>query len=158
MEAVVPVKSLQSCPTLCNPVDCSLPGSTIRGTLPGLGRSPGSGLPCPLPGDLPNPGIEPASLTISCIGRWILYHYHHLERPLEDVSILHSREDHLRPDERSAGPAHTLILSLNNCYKTPSQILLGWTYSLERHEPAMSPFIWQSNKATLLVGFPMAQK
>ena len=28
-----------------------------------------SGLPCPPPGDLPNSGIEPVSLHISCIGR-----------------------------------------------------------------------------------------
>ena len=27
-----------------------------------------SGLPCPPPGDLPNPGIEP---YVSCIGRWV---------------------------------------------------------------------------------------
>ena len=33
-----------------------------------------SGLPFPTPGDLPNPGIQPASLLISCIGRWVLYH------------------------------------------------------------------------------------
>ena len=26
-----------------------------------------SGLPCPPPGDLPNPGIEPVSLNVSCI-------------------------------------------------------------------------------------------
>ena len=25
-------KSLQSCPTLCNPIDCSLPGSSVHGT------------------------------------------------------------------------------------------------------------------------------
>ena len=33
-----------------------------------------SGLLFPLPGDLPNPGIEPTSLYVSCIGRWVLYH------------------------------------------------------------------------------------
>ena len=27
------VKSLQSCPTLCNPTDCSLPGSSVHGIL-----------------------------------------------------------------------------------------------------------------------------
>ena len=32
-----------------------------------------SGLPCPPPGDLLNPGIEPTS-HVSCIGRWVLYH------------------------------------------------------------------------------------
>ena len=33
-----------------------------------------TGLPCPHPGDLPNPGIKPQSLTSTCIGRWALYH------------------------------------------------------------------------------------
>ena len=32
-----------------------------------------SGLPCPPPEDLPDPGTEPAS-RVSCIGRWVLYH------------------------------------------------------------------------------------
>ena len=40
-----------------------------------------SGLPCPPPGDLPDPGIEPTSLYTSFIGRWVLYHYHHLKSP-----------------------------------------------------------------------------
>ena len=31
--ACVPAKSLQSCPTLCDPVDCSLPGSSVHGIL-----------------------------------------------------------------------------------------------------------------------------
>ena len=33
-----------------------------------------SELPCPHPGDLPETGVS----YISCIGRWILYHKHHL--------------------------------------------------------------------------------
>ena len=33
----------------------------------------GSGLPCPPPGDLPDPGIEPTSLTSPAL-RWILYY------------------------------------------------------------------------------------
>ena len=33
-----------------------------------------NGLPCPPPGDLPNPGIIPASLMFSCIDRRVLYH------------------------------------------------------------------------------------
>ena len=32
-----------------------------------------SRLPCLPPGDLPDPGIEPVSLNVSCIGSWILY-------------------------------------------------------------------------------------
>ena len=42
----------QLCPTLCNPMDCSLPGSSVHGW---------SGLPFPSPGNLPNPGIKPRS-------------------------------------------------------------------------------------------------
>ena len=36
-----------------------------------------NGLLCPPPGDLPDLGIEPSSLTFSCIGRQVLYHYCH---------------------------------------------------------------------------------
>ena len=31
--ACVHAKSIQSCPTLCNPLDCSLPDSSVRGIL-----------------------------------------------------------------------------------------------------------------------------
>ena len=48
-------KSFQSCPTLCNPMHCSLPGSSVHGIF--QARI----LVCFLPGDLPNPGIEPGS-------------------------------------------------------------------------------------------------
>ena len=48
-------KSLQSCPTLCDPMDCT--GSSVHGDSAGKNTS----LPCPLPGDLPNPGIKPRS-------------------------------------------------------------------------------------------------
>ena len=55
-------KSLQSCPTLCNPMDCSPP----RLLCPwGFSRQEyWSGLPCLSPGDLPDPGIEPISLSL----------------------------------------------------------------------------------------------
>ena len=33
-----------------------------------------SGLPCPPPGDLPDPGIKHVSLMSTCIGRQVLYH------------------------------------------------------------------------------------
>jgi len=41
-----------------------------------------SGLPFPSPGDLPDPGIEPESPCVSCIGRQILYHYATWEVPV----------------------------------------------------------------------------
>ena len=59
-------KSLQSCMTLCNPMDHSSPGSSFHGILQTriLGW-----IAMPPPGDLPNPGIEP-----TCSGRRFLYH------------------------------------------------------------------------------------
>ena len=51
-------KVLQSCPTLCDLMDCSLPGSSVHGILQ---ARIWSGLPFPSPGDLPDPRIEPRS-------------------------------------------------------------------------------------------------
>ena len=51
-------KLLQSCPTFCDTMDYSLPGSSVHGI---LRQEYWSGLPCPSLGDLPDPGIEPAS-------------------------------------------------------------------------------------------------
>ena len=56
----VHAKSLQSCLTLCNPMDCSPPGSSVRGIL----QECWSGLPCPPPEGLPDPGVESRSLTL----------------------------------------------------------------------------------------------
>ena len=56
----VHARSLQPCLTLCDTMNCSLPGSSIQGISPARMLS---GLPCPPPGDLPDPGIEILSLT-----------------------------------------------------------------------------------------------
>ena len=53
-------KSLESCLTLYDPMDCSPPGSFAHGILQARILQ-ASGLPCPPPGDLPDPGIEPTS-------------------------------------------------------------------------------------------------
>ena len=45
------------CLTLYDPMDCSLSGSSVRGTR----QENWSGLPFPAPGDHPDPGIPPAS-------------------------------------------------------------------------------------------------
>ena len=65
----------QSCLTLCDPMDCSPPGSSVhripqarileKVAMPFSGggcHALPQGLPCPSPGYLPNPGIEPMSL------------------------------------------------------------------------------------------------
>ena len=46
--------------SLCDPTDCSPPGCSVHGI---LRQEYWSGLPCPSPGGLPDPGIEPASLA-----------------------------------------------------------------------------------------------
>ena len=48
--------SVQSCPALCDPMDCSLPGSSVHGILPARISNW-----VPFPGDLHDPGIEPRS-------------------------------------------------------------------------------------------------
>ena len=62
MPAAAAAKSLQSCPALCNPIDGSPPGSPVPGILQAK-----SGFPCPPPGDLPIPVIEPMSLVSSAL-------------------------------------------------------------------------------------------
>ena len=60
-------KSLRLCPTLCDPRYSSPPGSSVLGV---LHQECWSELPCPPPGDLPDPGTEPSS-HVPCIGRWL---------------------------------------------------------------------------------------
>ena len=58
---VLCTKLLPSCRTLSNPMDCVAHQAPLS-----MGFSKQeywSGLPCPPPGDLPNPGIKPESLT-----------------------------------------------------------------------------------------------
>ena len=52
------VKVAQSSMTLCDPMDCSLPGSSVHGILQARILD---GLPLLSAGDLPNPGTEPRS-------------------------------------------------------------------------------------------------
>ena len=56
----------QSCPTLCDPLDSSLPGSSVHGDSPG--ENTGVGCCFPPPEYLPDPGIETASLESPELG------------------------------------------------------------------------------------------
>ena len=65
----------RSHPALCNAQDCSLPGSSLHGfSLPEYW----SGLPFPLPGDLPDSGIKPMSPASPA---WISLPLSHLGSP-----------------------------------------------------------------------------
>ena len=68
----VQVLAAQQCPTLCDSIDCSLPGSSVHGILQ---QEYWSGLPFPSPGNLPDSGVELA--LRHC--RQILYHLSHQE-------------------------------------------------------------------------------
>ena len=50
-----------SCPTLCNPMDCSLPGFSVHVILQARVLE---WVAMPSPGDLPDPGIEPGSTIV----------------------------------------------------------------------------------------------
>ena len=66
---------IQSCVTLCNPMDCSLPGSSVHGDFPG--KNTGMGCHALLQGISPTQGSNPGLLQC----KWILYHLSHHESP-----------------------------------------------------------------------------
>ena len=59
----MPELSLQSCLTLCDPMDCSPPGSSVHGILQARILA---WVAMPSSGDLPDPGIESVSLCLLC--------------------------------------------------------------------------------------------
>ena len=77
----------QSYPSLCNPVDCTLPGSSVHGDSPG--KNTGVGCHVLLQGIFPTQGSNPG--LPHC--RWILYRLSHQGSPwiLEWVAYPFSR-------------------------------------------------------------------
>ena len=69
----------QLCPTHCNPMDCSLPGSSVHGDSPG--KNIGVGCHALLQGILPTEGSNPGLLHYS----QILYHLSHQGNPLKTL-------------------------------------------------------------------------
>ena len=57
----------KSCPTLCDPVDCSLPGSSVHGILQARILE-WVAVSFPRISSLPR-----YQTCVSCVGRWILY-------------------------------------------------------------------------------------
>ena len=68
----------QACPTLCDLMDCSPPGSSVHGIFQARILQ---WVAISYLGDLPFPGIEPDT-WVSCIGRQILYHCANWEAPI----------------------------------------------------------------------------
>ena len=71
-------KPLQSCPNLCNPMDCRPPGFSVHGILKVRILS---ALLCPPPGDLPDPGTKPVSpvTTALQVDSLLLKHTHSIK-------------------------------------------------------------------------------
>ena len=67
----------QSCPTLCDPVDCSLPTSSVHGVSPG--KNTGVGCHALLQGIFSTQGSNPG--LPHC--RWILYQLSHQGSPID---------------------------------------------------------------------------
>ena len=69
-------QSLQSCPTLCDPMDCSPPGFSVHGDSPG--KNTGVGFHALLQGIFPTQG---SNLCLLCLlhFRWTIYPLSHLE-------------------------------------------------------------------------------
>ena len=61
----------QSYPTLCDPMDCSPPGSSIHEIFQARILE---WVPFPTPGDLPDPGIKPISLASPALAGRFFYH------------------------------------------------------------------------------------
>ena len=60
----------KSCLTLCDPMDCTLPGSSVHGIYQARTLE---WVLFPSPGDLPNPGIEPTAPALQ-VDSWLLSH------------------------------------------------------------------------------------
>ena len=86
--AWVRVKSLQSCPTLCDPMDCSQPGSSVHGTLQ-VRTLEWVTMPSSRGSSQPRDGIQESRLSIlPC--RQILYPLSHLgSSSLGSLVLLH---------------------------------------------------------------------
>ena len=91
--ATAAAESLQSCPTLFHPMDCSPLGSAVHGILQArilewvaIHSSKGSS----------QPKDWTHISSISCIGRWILYHQHLLESPIRWLPTFHLESEKWR--------------------------------------------------------------
>ena len=114
---------LSSVPFFCDLMSCSLPGSSVHGI---LRQEYWSGLPCPPPGDLPHPRIEPTSLQSPSFSEWVLYHqYHTGSLKLNIGRYLHLQKNNFQRDlEHSISTPHHLSFQVNyaNCVTDRFQV------------------------------------
>ena len=116
----VHAKSLQSCPTLCDLVDCSPPGSSVHGILQArilewvaISSSRGSSW---------RRDWTHVSY-VSCIGRWVLYHW------ATEEALICKQAPALSPfSTTTARPFHFTILCPSKYVKNPRDgVAQSWT-------------------------------
>ena len=73
-------ESHQLCPLLCDPMDCSPPGSPVPWDSPS--KNARVGCHALLQGIFLTQGSNPRLLCLTCIGKWFLYNQRHLGSPL----------------------------------------------------------------------------
>ena len=140
----------QLCLTLCNPMDCSPPGSFVHGILQ---WEYWSGLPFPTPGDLPNPGIESMCLMSPALaGRF----FTPVPSGKPKLWLLPHKRPRLRGYEMELGSnlclSHPLQLFPPPCLGGQIQPLivqrfsLGWGWGLIR-----KPWVWVYKGGVVLV-------
>ena len=120
-------KPLQSCPTICDSLDC-----TCQTPLSvGLSRKEhGSRLPCPPPGDLPHSGIKPASPVAPAL-------------QADSSPLRHQGSSSINGDNHHFHHHHHLHEAINDCcYNSCFCTQPGWPFG--------SKFPWASGKWHLL--------
>ena len=110
----------QSCPTLCIPMDCSLPGSSVYGDSPR--KNTGVGCPALLQGIFPAQGLNPGLLH----HKGVLYRLSHQGSPriLEWVAYLFSRGSY-RPRNRTGVSCIRLLAIYSICTSVYTSVPLS---------------------------------
>ena len=79
-------KLLQSCPTLCNPMDCSLPGSSVHGILQAR-KLEWVAIPYSRGSSSSRDRTRVSYVSVSCIGGRVPYHKRHMGSPESAIHI-----------------------------------------------------------------------
>ena len=112
----------QSCPTLCNPMDWSLPGFSVHGDFPG--QKIGVGCHAFLQGIFPTQGSNPG------LPHWrqILYHQSHQESPriLEWVVCPFSRRSSWPRDQTKSPVSLLHCRQILYCWATGETLIGGY--------------------------------
>ena len=148
----VPVRA-QSCLTLCNPMDCNPPGSSVHGIFQARILE---WLAISFSGGSSWPRDQTWASCISCIGRQILYQLSHWRSPWEQVILwLHfqninskikllgiSRQQLVSIKPQARGPSEQGALS--NCMgQTPLKLtLVAKERTYRSSEPVKTVWVW----------------